>query len=632
MRKMLGVHGRTIAFVICITSVLLSPISAKQLRRRVMKRDENSKHAPVLLNEFVIVDSLTAEDEARMLGASISMSFESGSLSSVNTLYEGEQGGEACETDDQSKAPGNACSRVTIAKQSSKRIIDLNYQDLKPAIHITNGDEKKYGPDSAFPFIGNFHKTLPHNSDGTVNVDAYLLLVNNCIANTNVTACSEVPGKGKLANSLGGSYLPASGVPPFAFVLPPPPSVDSAELALMYAEVAWMALLRDVPFSQYKDNPLVQEAATRLSEMAAQPDINNDLWRRPVGNDGEIDPATQLFRLDFEGITDGPIVSQFLHETFQTDGIVVDPKITTIVPGSDTMTTFDEFLCIQNGETECFDAPQRDSIPRYIRNARDLGFVSQNDIVTSIYQRASKIEGLLLPQVSFYQNVDRQDGFSTHGLARISEQIVAAAAGVSPTWFSKWNVHRTVRPEAYGGLVEQRRVPEGTDFPVHSSLMSNVVIEKMVSKWGSALLPQINNKGCPTHPSYPAGHAMIAGASVTVLKAYMDPDASRCYPFPIKEAASDGLSLNIVIADNTGPGCITVNGELNKLAHNLSMGRDMSGLHFRSDSIGILQGEAYAITYLQDDLDRQPECGTLKFKSFEGEFIELSPRREECKA
>ena len=152
------------------------------------------------------------------------------------------------------------------------------------------------------------------------------------------------------------------------------------------------------------------------------------------------------------------------------DGIVVEPKITTIVPDSDTMTTFEEFLCVQNGGMDCFEPPARDPIPRYIRNARDLGFVSQKDRVTSIYQRAASIEGILQPQISFYQNVKRQEGFSTQGRARINEQIVSAAAGVSPAWYSKWNVHRAVRPEAYGGLVDQTVSAEGTNFPVHPSI------------------------------------------------------------------------------------------------------------------------------------------------------------------
>lgn len=617
-------------FLSC-TIALASFSFAEQPKLRRRRRAHEKGRRPSF-NEFVIVDTLINKDEERLLDMFMSMSFGVGVVLSKDESDSLEkQSEDDCQTDDQSKAPGDACSRVALAREQSKEIIDLTYNNIKPAVHITNGDEEKYGADSEFPFIGNFHKTLPHYSNGTVDVDAYLMLVNECIEKVNVTACSKVPGMGTLANSLGGYYLPSQGVPPWALVLPPPPSVDSAELALMYAEVAWMALLRDVPFSQYSGNLLAQEAAASLSEMALQSDINNALYRRQIGPGGQIDSASQLFRLDFEGVTEGPMVSQFLHETFEIDGIVVEPKVTTIVPDSDTMTTFEEFLCAQNGGTDCFEAPARDPIPRYIRNARDLGFVSQNDRVTSIYQRAAAIDGILQPQVSFYENVARQDGFSTQGLARINEQIVGAAAGVSPAWFSKWNVHRAVRPEAYGGLVDQTVSPEGTDFPVHPSLLNNVVIEQMLDKWGSALLPQINDRGCPAHPSYPAGHAMIAGACVTVLKAYMDSDATRCYPFPIKEASTDGLSLNIINSNNNGPDCITVNGELNKLAHNLSLGRDMSGLHFRSDACsGILQGEKYAITYLQDELDRQPECAFLKFKSFEGKFIELSSRKSEC--
>ena len=613
MTTAFGGHGRLIALAFCVSMYLSLAVAEEPKLRRRVKQEKVDHH---VLNEFVLVDSFSVDDEVRMMSTPfISMSFDT----------------EACKSDDQSKAPGNACSRVEVAKARSKHIIDLNFKDLHPPIHITNGDEEKYGPNSQFPFIGNFHKTLPHYPNGTVDVDAYQMLVNECIAKNNVTACEEVPGMGKLVNSLGGYYLPAQGIPPFALVLPPPPSVDSAELALMYAELAWMALSRDIPFSQYDDNELVQEAAASLAEFASHPDIDNEMWRRPIGQDGQIDPGTQLFRLAYEGVTDGPMVSQFLHETFEVDGIVVVPKITTFLPDSDTMTTFEEFLCVQNGGTDCFAAPAKDPIPRYIRNARDLGLVSQKDIATSIYTRAAYINGILQPDISFYRNVDRQQGFSTQGLPRIHEQIVAAAAGVSPAWFSKWNVHRALRPEAYGGLVDQTITPGGTDFPVHPSLLSNVIIEKMVSKWESALLPQINDSSCPPHPSYPAGHAMIAGACVTVLKVYMDPDATRCYPFPIKEAAPDGVSLNTVIAENDGPDCITVNGELNKLAHNLSFGRDMSGLHFRSDTVGgISQGEKYAISFLQDDLDRQPECATIKFKSFEGEFVELSSRRDEC--
>eukprot|EP00957_Ditylum_brightwellii_P001442 112582-Ditylum_brightwellii.AAC.1 len=55
------------------------------------------------------------------------------------------------------------------------------------------------------------------------------------------------------------------------------------------------------------------------------------------------------------------------------------------------------------------------------------------------------------------------------------------------------------------------------------------------------------------------------------------------------------------------------------------MGRDFSGVHWRMDGVsGIRQGEEVAMSYIQNELDRQPECATRKFKSFDGEFVYLT--------
>jgi hypothetical protein len=51
-----------------------------------------------------------------------------------------------------------------------------------------------------------------------------------------------------------------------------------------------------------------------------------------------VDPATQLFRMDFSGGTTGPLVSQFLLQPFVYDGITVQPLTKTGTPGLDYMT------------------------------------------------------------------------------------------------------------------------------------------------------------------------------------------------------------------------------------------------------------------------------------------------------
>jgi hypothetical protein len=71
--------------------------------------------------------------------------------------------------------------------------------------------------------------------------------------------------------------------------------------------------------------------------------------------------------------------------------------------------------------------------------------------------------------------------------------------------------------------------------------------------------------------------------------------------------SSDGLSLSPYVAGVDGP-TLTLGSELNKLMHNLTHGRDMSGVHWRADGIeGNRQGEALAIRWLQEQKVTYPD-------------------------
>jgi hypothetical protein len=100
-------------------------------------------------------------------------------------------------------------------------------------------------------------------------------------------------------------------------------------------------------------------------------------------------------------------------------------------------------------------------------------------------------------------------------------------------------------------------------------------------------------EGCPTHPAYGAGHATVAGACVTVLKAWFDED--WVIPDPVVPTP-DGLSLVPYRGSD-----LTVGGELNKLAANVAFGRNIAGVHWRSDAWESLKlGEAVTIGILTD--------------------------------
>ena len=94
---------------------------------------------------------------------------------------------------------------------------------------------------------------------------------------------------------------------------------------------------------------------------------------------------------------------------------------------------------------------------------------------------------------------------------------------------------------------------------------------------GSFLLSQAFPEGSPTHPSFRPGWS-VAGACITVLKFFFDGDA--VFEQPVVPS-SDGLALE----PYTGPHDLTVNGELHKLAHNISFGHGIhAGIHWRSDT------------------------------------------------
>ncbi len=110
---------------------------------------------------------------------------------------------------------------------------------------------------------------------------------------------------------------------------------------------------------------------------------------------------------------------------------------------------------------------------------------------------------------------------------------------------------------------------------------------------GSYLLPQAFAEGCPLHPSYPAGHATVAGACSAMLKAFFD---ETQLVTDTVQASADGLSLTPLTNI-----ALTVGGEIDKLAFNIAMGRNFGGIHYRSDAEnGFLLGEEVAIAMLQD--------------------------------
>jgi hypothetical protein len=146
-------------------------------------------------------------------------------------------------------------------------------------------------------------------------------------------------------------------------------------------------------------------------------------------------------------------------------------------------------------------------------------------------------------------------------------------------------------------------------------VLNSQAVGQIFSKYSSYLLPAAYPEGGPQHPSYAEGHGVIAGACVTALKAFFNESFVIANPMV---ASDDGQSL--VPYTGSDAGQITVGGELNKLANNVALGRDMAGVHWRSDAEqGLLLGEKVAISILRDQRHtyNEPFSG-FRFTKFNG--------------
>lgn len=444
----------------------------------------------------------------------------------------------------------------------------------------TNGDEEALADR-----IGCFSKGLPHDALGQVDPAAYEYLL-RALESGRPEHFEAIPlgGEVKLANPQAAFAFDLVGPDGCQVELAPPPAFASAELAAEMVELYWRALARDVPFARYDADPLVARAADSLSRLSG--------YAGPK-EDGRVTAGT-LFRGTGAGELTGPLISQFLWQPIPLTPIFVEQTLRTAAPGDDHLTDYEDWLAAQNGALTGVN--RFDPRPRYIRSGRDLGEYVHQDFTYQGFLGACLAAlrmGTLTDGGNPYKHSRTQTGFITFGQPYLVYLLaVVTQVALKACWYQKWLVHRRLRPEAVGGRVENQ-LGGRAEYPLHTELLESEVLEEVRRRHGTALLPQAYPEGCPTHPSYPAGHAVIAGACVTALKACLD--ESHQIPQPVV-ASADGLSLK----PYDGPP-LTVGGELDKLATNIAFGRDFAGLHFRSDgSRGLELGERVALAVLEE--------------------------------
>ena len=550
-----------------------------------------------------------------------------------------------------------------------------------------NGDETLIsnlefaGPGSAKVVgIGNFHKTMPHNDFGEVDPAAYAIFKDVATTGGDYDSVPRGPvgapyvgpppahGDGFNNPQAARSHDKLTGGPA-AYEMPPAPRVLSRSTAAEFTELEWMAILRDTPLANFATDVQVGKAVVDLNTQFSQALAANEPGGLKLGTDlpqdaqGQLDIRREtLFRCGLVGEDFGPIISQFfLHDIAYGAQFIVQ-KVRPNKAGRDFLTDHDSWLRAQNagldewahgyaGDNDFSVDPtlEEPGGPRRLTTMRDICRFVNKDALHQAYFNAALLclnWGIPRNPGNPYATYTRQAPFGTFGgpdiLTRVSE---VAGRALQVVWRQKWEVHRRLRPEAYGGLLQMQRVGRlsGGSTVKRAYGLPDAVFESAAAKYlhthgaKTYYLPMAFTAGSPPHPAYGAGHATVAGACVTMLKAWFDGSVRLNSHLTAHPAHSPfaGASANedpVVISQANAGGVLapygggdidqmTVAGELNKIACNVAMGRSMGGVHWRSDNTRSLRlGEQIAAELLrsesQDYAERRKPGGAAPSWSF----------------
>lgn len=496
---------------------------------------------------------------------------------------------------------------------------------------VGNGDEQRFTD-----FSGNFSKSLVHTSLGVPSSASYLSM-KKAFSTGKHSDFNDIlmgtPGGGgnsKLNGPQGALAFDLEGIDSHCTVIPPAPSVASAQTAAEQVEHYWGAILADVPFAEYGSNTLVAQAVADMNNMSFLNTAQNTYFPYPVTPQnlfrGQITPG--------DGNVVGPYLSQFMVQPTYYGSQFLSQQHRTFLPanagGANYMTSVAEYMLIANGGDSGRPVAY-DPTPRYLRAGRDMASYTRVDVLYQGYFVAFLVlAGLGAPANpgNPYIGSHTQKPFGTLGgpdaAATIAEMATRA---LKASWYHKWIKDNRMRPEEYGALVHARKtnanpMPQAA-AALHPDVLNSAGLAATFAANGTYLLPQPFPEGSPTHPCYPTGHGTVGGACCTLLKFFFN-GAQKIRPLlqnagrDIFEPSADGLSLNTYAGGDAN--AMDINGELNKLAYNVTIGHGIhGGIHFRSSSYwSMLLGEQVAISVLQDKARSYNEPFSISIKKFDG--------------
>ncbi len=351
---------------------------------------------------------------------------------------------------------------------------------------------------------------------------------------------------------------------------------------------------------------------------------------------------------------------------------IIDQRSIVAKENIDYMTNWAAWLDCQNGvDFNNFDI-FRDR-RRYLTTPRDVATYVHYDALYQAY-----LVGCLLMLAEGGNTFPKDRGlpetrsrtrsaFASFGGPHILSLVTEVATrALKAVWRQKWQHHRRARPEVVAAWLtlhanDPMRIKDETLRDAFGNLRSKIpqsildlisthntnqnTTSAITPKAGlpgdfpniandkNYLLPMAFPEGSPTHPAYGAGHATVAGACVTVLKAFFEmfgPDGRTELAWPLPafvpswsngNANEGGELVPAPAADEP----LKIQGELDKLAANIAIARNMAGVHYYTDYYESLRlGERIAVSILEEQLSMYGEPVSMSFTSFDGHAMRIS--------
>ncbi|MEL7524233.1 MAG: bromoperoxidase [Pseudomonadota bacterium] len=399
------------------------------------------------------------------------------------------------------------------------------------------------------------------------------------------------------------------------------------------------------------------------------------LWEE-VGKGGHKLTLRSLFRGSTKGAKQGDYLSQFMligtqngrHMNVPENGIIsfgtntINQRVAVTMPGQDYMQNWSDWLDVQKGlDTGGKDAwlPQQ----KFLTTLRDLGDYVHVDALYQAYFNACLI---LIDN----KNVKLNAGFptaagnptrsaTTTGFAQfggphiLSLMTEIATRGLKAVRRQKFQIHRRARPEVIAARLTahangfsgasgfeqdaQKQLQSMLDELSKTAILdlvasrnskkhpkSQIVANKyQIDPDKNYLLPMAFPEGSPMHAAYGAGHATVAGACVTMLKAFFD-DAQSLKDIIGANGYEPDPSNGLMLQPGAPLSKVSIGDELDKLAANVSIGRNMAGVRYHSDYFDSLRlGERVAVGTLVEHMLDYPEKLHIELTSFDGDAIRI---------